>query len=287
MKEMMSRKGIVFDIKQLAVFDGPGIRTTVFLKGCPMRCQWCHNPEGLSVKPELMVSQNGCLHCKKCEDICKSPENCILCGDCVRACPLHLRKICGTAMDAKELARKLRKDKDFFEANEGGITISGGEPTMQPEFLLELLQELKGIHRAIETCGYCDEAIFREILGHLELVIMDIKLVDDTLHQHYTRRSNQKILKNLQQVKDSGLPFLIRVPLIPGVNDTEQNLRDTAELLKGSKNLIRVELLPYHQTAGAKYSMVGKEYAPEFDPGQAVHARTEIFEKVGICCKVL
>lgn len=283
----MSKKGIVFDIKQLAVFDGPGLRTTVFLKGCPLRCQWCHNPEGLSVKQELMVSGNGCRQCGKCKEVCTHPESCVVCGKCVRACPLHLRKICGTEMEASVLAAKLKKDKAFFEANEGGVTVSGGEPTMQPEFLLELLENLEGVHRAIETCGYCQEEIFRKVLENLELVIMDIKLVDDELHKKYTKRSNQMILHNLSILKESGKPFIIRVPLIPGVNDTEKNMKDTADLLADCKNLVRVELLPYHQTAGAKYSMVGKEYQPEFDTERAVQEMPEIFENAGITCKVL
>jgi len=283
----MGTKGIVFDIKQMAVFDGPGIRTTVFLKGCPLRCQWCHNPEGLSVKKELMVSPNGCLKCGKCKEACSHPEDCIVCGDCIRACPLHLRKVCGVEYEAAALAKKLLRDKAFLEANGGGITISGGEPTAQPEFLLELLEEINGMHRAIETCGYCDEAVFREVLKHLEYVMMDIKHTDPEVHRHYTGKSNDKILCNLEILKESGKPFVIRVPLIPGVNDSHENMEATAQLLKGTQNLERVELLPYHQTAGAKYGMVGRRYRPEFDPERNVQSFPEVFEDYGIKCKVM
>lgn len=283
----MGKKGVIFDIKQMAVFDGPGIRTTVFFKGCPLRCQWCHNPEGLSVKPELMVSPNGCLKCGKCREVCPHPEGCISCGTCIRACPLHLRKICGTEYEAEVLAKKLLRDKAYLEANRGGITVSGGEPTSQPEFLLELLEKLKGMHRAIETCGYCEEELFRQVLAKLEFVMMDIKHTDPKVHQHYTGKDNAKILRNLEILKESGKPFVIRVPLIPGVNDTEENLSETARLLVNAENLVRVELLPYHQTAGAKYGMVGRKYRPEFDTERAVAAMPEIFEKYGVPCKVL
>ena len=283
----MGKKGVIFDIKQMAVFDGPGIRTTVFLKGCPLRCQWCHNPEGLSVEKELMVSQNGCLQCGQCQEVCEHPNGCVLCGACIRACPLHLRKICGIEMEAEQLAKKLLKDKAFLEANQGGITVSGGEPTSQPEFLLELLKQLQGIHRAIETCGYCEEALFREVLNHLEFVMMDIKHTDSKIHQHYTGKDNAKILKNLQILKESGKPFVIRIPLIPGINDTRENLEETAKLLVDAKNLFRAELLPYHQTAGAKYGMVGRKYRPEFDTERSIQILPEIFEHYGIPCKVL
>ena len=279
--------GTVFDIKQLAVFDGPGIRTTVFFKGCPLRCRWCHNPEGLAFAPQLMVSSQGCTHCRRCRDVCPSPGNCIRCGRCVTACPMHLRKICGTAYTAKELAGKLRKDELIFQMNGGGVTLSGGEPAAQPEFLLELLKELEGIHRAIETCGYCRPETFHKILSQLDYVIMDIKLADRRQHTFWTGKSNEWILENLKQVKASGRPFVIRVPLIPGVSDTKENLEAVAELIRGAKNLERLELLPYHRTAGAKYGMVDLEYHPGFDEEQEVNVPEGISEAFEIPVRVL
>lgn len=280
-------KGTVFDIKQMSVFDGPGIRTTVFLKGCPLRCQWCHNPEGLSFKPQLMVSGNGCLHCGKCREACKHPEHCILCGDCVRACPLHLRKICGVEMEAEELAEKILKDRDYLQKLNGGVTFSGGEPTAQAEFLLECLKKLSGVHRAIETSGYCEPEKFREILTELDYIIMDIKLVDKRMHKHYTGVDNQKILVNLEQLKSSGKPFKIRIPVIPGVNDSRENFAATAGLLTDTETLETVELLPYHQTAGAKYEMVGSRYQPEFDTQKAPDLNELPFRELGVPCKCI
>ena len=283
----MSATGVIFDIKQLAVFDGPGIRTTVFMKGCPLRCRWCHNPEGLSFKPQLMVSDNGCRHCGKCISICKHPEHCIACGECIRVCPVHLRRIAGTVYTAKELAAKLLKDRVIFEMNGGGITLSGGEPTSQPEFVLELLQRTRVLNRAIETCGYCNPKTFAAILEELDFIQMDLKLIDDSMHRKWTGRSNETILENFRQVKASGKPFIIRVPLIPGVNDTSENLSATAALLTDASGLQRVELLPYHKTAGAKYSMIGNIYDPGFDPEQPVNKDSSAFDALGIPCMTL
>ena len=180
----MSAEGVIFDIKQFAVFDGPGIRTTVFLKGCPLRCMWCHNPEGLSFQPQLMVSQNGCIHCGRCKAVCKHLDHCVLCGDCVRACPNRLRKICGDRISAEALAHKLLRDKEYLSGEGGGVTFSGGEPCGQPEFLLECLDRLSEMHRAIETSGYCSPEIFGKIIQRLDYIIMDLKLMDEKEHIH-------------------------------------------------------------------------------------------------------
>lgn len=281
-------KGTIFDIKQLSVFDGPGIRTTIFLKGCPLRCQWCHNPEGLSPKPQLMVSHNACTHCGKCKLVCTNPKHCISCGKCIRACPLRLRKIAGTIYEADELVQKILKDKDYLISMNGGITFSGGEPTMQADFLLECLQKLSSINRAIETSGFCLPDRFYKILQEVDFILMDIKLFDDDKHLAYTGVSNKIILENLEQVKQSGKPFIIRIPVIPGVNDDRENFQNTASLLIGAtKNLQRVELLPYHQTAGAKYSMVKLNYTPKFNTAKKPNLDISIFEKLGISCKCL
>ena len=279
--------GTIFDIKQFAVFDGPGIRTTVFLKGCPLRCEWCHNPEGLSFSPQLMISKNACIHCGSCIAACPTPSACTVCGKCVRACPLGLRKICGKILDAAELAEKLMKDRDYLEKQGGGVTFSGGEPTAQGEFLLECLDLLSPMHKAIETSGYCDPDLFREIIGRLDYVIMDIKHSDDALHRRYTKVSNQKILYNLEQLKKSGKPFRIRIPVIPGVNDSEENYKKIAVLLADAENLETVELLPYHQTAGAKYEMVGMDYSPSFDQSALPFLDTAVFAGFHVPCKVI
>ena len=280
---------MVFDIKEFAVFDGPGIRTTVFLKGCPLRCQWCHNPEGLSFHRELMVSKNGCLHCGRCEKSCiyGGYKNCRLCGKCVSACPLRLRKICGQEYTSQELVQRLKKDEEFLKKNNGGVTFSGGEAFSQPSFLKEVLLKLPDMHKAVETSGYFSPVLFRELTDLLELFIMDIKLAEEELHRIYTGVSNRQILENLDYLKQGKKPFIIRVPLIPGVNDTDDNLRHTAELLADARGLEGVELLPYHTTAGAKYGMVGREYRPAFDTMGSIHENVGIFQDHGIPCRVL
>lgn len=283
----MSNKGTVFDIKQLAVFDGPGARTTVFLKGCPLHCMWCHNPEGLSPEPQLMVSKNSCTHCGKCKAVCPSPDHCILCGACIKVCPNNLRKVCGVQYTPEQLAAILLKDKDYLEMMGGGVTFSGGEPTMQADFVLETVSLLKGMHCAVETCGFCAPETFRNVIEAMDYIMMDLKLIDPELHKKYTRVDNAPILRNLEQLKASGKSFRIRIPVIPGVNDTEENFTATAKLLQGCDTLEKVELLPYHKTAGAKYSMVEMEYLPEFDINAQPNLDLELFESFGIRCSRL
>ena len=281
------QEGTIFDIKQMAVFDGPGLRTTVFFKGCPLRCQWCHNPEGLNPYPQLMVSHHSCRRCGRCRAVCTHPDGCVNCFSCIPVCPLQLRKKAGTVYTSEELAKKLLKNKEILEMNGGGITFSGGEPTMQADFLLEVTDLLEGMHTAIETCGYCKEEVFLRVTDRLDFVMMDIKLADAEKHKKYTGVDNAPILRNLENLKRSGKPFVIRVPLIPGVNDTEENLTATAELLAGAEHLQKVELLPYHQTAGAKYEMLNKEYAPDFDTEREVNKMTSCFTDRQIPCSVL
>lgn len=281
----MSAEGIIFDIKQFAVFDGPGIRTTVFLKGCPLRCMWCHNPEGLSVKPQIMRSENGCLHCGNCWKIMESPETYVDQPDCIRVCPKHLIRICGTKITAEKLAEKLEKDRAFLKNAGGGVTFSGGEPFLQPAFLIECLERLSDLHRCIETSAFTEPEIFQKAVSLLDYVIVDLKLFDEQKHLYYTGQSNQRILQNINLLKHAGKPFRIRIPVIPGVNDDPENYEKTAAFLRDAENLDFVELLPYHTTAGAKYLMLGMEYKPQFEEGAAPAMREEIFREAGIACK--
>lgn len=278
--------GTIFDIKEFAVFDGPGMRQTVFFKGCPLRCNWCHNPEGLCMQPQLMVSTASCSDCGKCRAVC-SHETCIACGECVAVCPLRLRRIAGEAVTSDELVKRIRKNADYYARYGGGVTFSGGEPLMQASFLLEVLKKIPDLHRAIETSGYCDPAVFREVVQNLDYVMMDLKIIDDQKHRHYTGVSNEKILKNARQLCDGKTSFVIRIPVIPGVNDDEENYRSTAAFLQGASALLKVELLPYHKTAGAKYSMLGMEYQPDFDPNRLVRTSAKLFEEYGIRCEIL
>lgn len=248
-------KGVIFDIKEMAVHDGPGIRTTVFFKGCPLRCKWCHNPEGLSSKPQLMYKEARCVKCGRCVTKCSHPE-CQPFGRCIHICPQNCLEIAGRTVDAKELAKELKQNANILGDSFGGFTFSGGEPLSQPEFLTALMNNLKDYHLCIETSGYAEKAVFERIINKLDFVIMDIKLADSELHKKYTGVSNEKILDNFSVLKKSGKTYLIRTPLIPGITDTKENL-DAIKKLIGTSDW---EQLPYNKMAGAKYKMLGMSF---------------------------
>lgn len=252
--------GVIFDIKEFALHDGPGVRTTVFFKGCPLRCVWCHNPEGLSTKPQLMTKETRCLHCGSCRVSC-SHEECRPFGRCIYACPEALISVCGREITADDLFARLMKDAGFLTESEGGITFSGGEPLLQQEFLCEMLDRLKkaGVHTAIETCGHAQPEIFQKAAGKADLVIMDLKIADDALHRKYTGVGNGWILVNAAWLKASGKAHIFRTPLIPGITDTEENLAAIKAIAGDSEH----ELLPYNELAGAKYPMLGETFPYE------------------------
>ncbi len=277
---------MIFDIKEFAVYDGPGVRTTVFMKGCPLRCKWCHNPEGLEKKRQLMVSTAACKHCGACKTVCEH-ETCVACGNCISMCKGGLRRLCGEEIAPEELAKRISRDKNLWEQTGGGVTFSGGEPLLQWEFVKETLGHLPGVHALIETSGFAPAEIFSDAVDTLSMVIMDLKHMDSAAHEHWTGQKNERILANAKVLLESDTPCVIRVPLIPGVNDSAENLRATAEFVQGAKNLLRVELLPYHKTAGAKYEMAGMTYAPDFDTDQAPNADKTYFEELGVPVIVL
>ena len=248
--------GVIFDIKEMAVHDGPGIRTTVFFKGCPLRCLWCHNPEGLTSKPQLMYKESRCLHCGLCRIPCTHPE-CQPFGRCLHACPDNLLSVTGRAVSAEKLAVELKKSAEPLGDNFGGFTFSGGEPLMQPEFLLSLAEELKGFNLCIETSGYAQPDIFTSVIEKLDFIIMDIKLANTETHKKYTGVGNETILANFEALKKSGKPYLIRTPLIPSITDTKENLSAIREIIGKSD----WEQLPYNTMAGAKYRMLGMKYS--------------------------
>lgn len=247
--------GTIFDIKEMAVHDGPGIRTTVFFKGCPLRCRWCHNPEGLSFEPQLMYKEIRCIDCKSCQRECEH-EECKPFGRCIHSCPENCLEIAGRKVNTKELATELKESAYILGDSFGGFTFSGGEPLAQPEFLLELIEELKDYHLCIETSGYCDGKTFKAVIEKLDFIIMDIKLADFKTHKEYTGVGNDKIISNFEILKNSGKPFLIRTPLIPNITDTKKNLEEIKKIIGDSK----WEKLPYNAAAGAKYIMLGMEY---------------------------
>lgn len=261
--------GTIFDIREFTVHDGPGPRITVFLKGCPLRCRWCHNPEGLSAARQLLYKKNFCTHCGACMQPCTHPE-CRPFGRCVHACANGCLSIAGEEISAERLAQRLRGRGEILKRMDGGITISGGEPMLQAEFVCELAERLGSLHKAIQTSGYADLKTYQNVIGRMDYVMQDIKLADTQEHIRYTGVSNARILENIAWLKRSGKEFVFRIPLIPGITDTEQNLSAAAKITED----FRTELLPYNPLAGAKYPMLGMEY-----PLSAEENRREVVTK--------
>ena len=209
----------VFSIEEFSVYDGPGIRTSVFLKGCPLNCNWCHSPEGKSYQNISLRSPNGCLHCNRCVDICPfKREKCIGCGKCIDVCPRNLIRMSAIDYEMDDIVKKLLKNGDVLNMNGGGITISGGEPLFQIDATLELVKKLKGkTNVALQTCGYGDSEKFKEIIKNLDLVLFDMKIMNKEKAKKLEGIDNSLIFKNLEILKDSNVKFIIRIPLIPGV----------------------------------------------------------------------
>lgn len=282
------KQATVFSIEEFSVYDGPGIRTTVFFKGCPMRCNWCHNPEGLLPKIEVVKSPNGCLRCGACEEVCQNKDECIACGKCISVCPRGLIRFSGVVYTVEELFLKLQKNAEYLKQCGGGVTFSGGECLLYADFLHDLISGLKeiGVHTAIQTSGYAEESQFMKVLSVVDYVMFDLKIMDREQAIRYTGRSNELILKNFGHLKESGVPFMVRTPLIPSVTDTKENLTAIAERIKDS-GAIGIELLPYNKMSGSKYTMAGIEYRPEFDEQAEVNADTDLFLRYGIKVKIM
>ena len=255
-------KATIFDIERNSYVDGPGIRTTVFFKGCNLRCAWCHNPESQSPKPQMMFYKNKCTGCGKCREKCpNSMEKCDLCGKCTVYCPHDAREICGKEYTVDEVVREILKDKAFYEASGGGVTFSGGECMLQIDFLEDLLKECQknGIHTAVDTAGYVPFEQFEQILPYTELILYDIKCFDSEKHKQYTGVGNELILENLKRLLATDKSVWIRIPIIPTVNDTEEEIRNIRSFLLSCGTPEKVELLPYHAMGEHKYAAIGKK----------------------------
>ena len=279
-------QGVVFSIEEFSVYDGPGIRTTVFLKGCPLRCTWCHNPEGQNAYPEIIKSPNGCIGCHQCEDGSEIKDGQLVYREkSIQNCPMGLLRFSGEIITLHELCERILRNKQLLQS--GGVTFSGGEPLMQSEFLFSCLHELKGkVHTAIQTSGYCDPGTFTKAVELADYFLFDIKLISETLHRQYTGVSNANILKNLAYLASHSNDFVVRIPLIPDVTDTDENIRAIVNVLKQNR-IQYVELLPYNKMAGGKYKMLGREYCPCFDEHKVVKIPEKIFKENGIEFQVL
>lgn len=261
---------IISDIKRFAVHDGDGIRTTVFLKGCPLKCVWCHNPEGIGFKPQLAYYESKCIGCGECASFCpakaqKLTENghvfdrvlCIACGKCESVCLGEALKFYGKEMTPQALLPLLLEDRDFYEASGGGVTLSGGECLCHADFCAELLVLLKqeGIHTAVDTCGFVSKETLNKVLPYTDAFLYDIKAMDEDVHIHCTGRSNKQILENLVYLDSCGKDIEIRIPYVPGFNDDQ--IHKIAAFLKNLNHVKAVKVLPYHNYAGSKYAALG------------------------------
>jgi pyruvate formate lyase activating enzyme len=295
--------GMIFDIKKYSINDGPGIRTTVFLKGCPLDCWWCHNPESKSLKPELMYRANRCKLCAECVSACPLGAisvssvgktdwaKCDNCGLCAETCYNGARELLGREMTVADVMREIERDVPFFDQSKGGVTFSGGEPLLQRKFLAEVLKACRAhdIHTVVDTSGFASWDAFESIRDYVNLFLYDLKSMDDEKHKKYTGVSNQLILENLGKLSVAGAACVVRIPLIPGVNDGEDNLVESGKFLASLRNVQSVDLMGYHDIAQGKYEALGMEYRlPETKAplAESMQAAAKLLEDFGLKVKV-
>ena len=248
-------QGTIFNIQRFCVNDGPGIRTTVFLKGCPLSCVWCHNPESQRFEPEILFYKDKCTGCGRCRGITAADKDFV--------CFNGAKEICGKTVTADEVTAEVLKDKPFYENSGGGVTLSGGEPLAQYDFSLELLQKAKenGIHTAVETCGYAERSKILEIAKYIDLFLFDCKETDPELHKEYTGFDNKVILENLKALSDAGSKIILRCPIIPGFNDRAEHFKRISETANKFSGIEHIEIEPFHPLGESKYSALGRKYA--------------------------
>lgn len=265
------KSGIVFNIQKFCIHDGDGIRTCVFLKGCALRCIWCHNPESFEKKPTLSYDENKCSLCGRCIDVCQSRavengilnvdrKKCLKCGKCTDICLNNANEIIGREMTASEVVDEVIKDKMFYDASGGGVTVTGGEPSYQAEFTLEILSLLKtaGVSVAVETCGTGSREFYEKVADLGTTFLYDIKCIDPSLHRNLTSADNTKIISNLQYLMDRGADIIIRMPLVPGCNDGDEEIERLAMFLNKNSGRFRyAEIMPYHSLGAAKSEKIG------------------------------
>jgi pyruvate formate lyase activating enzyme len=258
----LETKGLVFDIKKYAIHDGPGIRTTVFFKGCPLQCQWCHNPESRKADMEFGFRDNRCLRCGQCVDACPNEaislngnrpvtdiEICRLCGECIDACLAGAREIIGEEMTVSEVMAEVERDIIFYDQSGGGVTFSGGEPLMQPDFLLALLNQCRqqNIHTAVDTSCYAEPEIVDSVVKKTDLFLCDLKHMDNDMHERFASVGNDLILENIRLISQAGKKIVIRIPVIPGFNDDPANIEATGEFAASLQGVDRIDILPLNR----------------------------------------
>ena len=300
--------GRIFDIKRFALHDGPGTRVTVHLKGCSLACLWCHNPEGISGMPQLLVRPDLCFACGKCVGVCThnavylhegrittNRQNCVACGVCASLCPANAKEICGIDMSAADTAKAVLKDESFFHSDEpgnrGGVTLSGGEPLGQPEFCVALLDLLgqQGIHRVIDTSGNVPEEVICKAAEQCELFLYDLKQMDTVKHRDYTGAGNELILSNLKKISQMGSKIQLRLPFIPGLNTDDENINAVADMAANLDGITGINILPYHKAAADKHRRWGMPYGlgniSEPSEAELLHAR-DLFVKKGLAAVI-
>jgi pyruvate formate lyase activating enzyme len=293
----------IFNIQKFSVHDGPGIRTTVFFKGCPLKCMWCHNPESQNITTQILYDRDKCVLCGTCEKICPKKaikiENNILttdeakcdcCGQCVIYCIQGARQIAGKEYTVDEVVKEVLKDRVFYEKSNGGVTLSGGEPLIHIDFVEELLKKLKdnNIHTAVDTCGAVSFDNLKRAARYTDVFLYDIKLMDDEKHLEFTGMSNKLILDNLKKLSEIHKNINIRMPIIEGVNGNEEHIIETIRFIEGL-NISKVNLLPYHDIAKHKYKKLGKVYEDDRmskPSNEKMQKFKEMFENKGYKAKI-
>lgn len=295
-------EGVLFNIQRYSLHDGPGIRTIPFFKGCPLACKWCSNPESQRPQPELIYKKNDCIRCGKCIEVCPqnalSPSNpsfvdrsrCVQCGECTKVCPTQALEMKGKRMTVNDVIRELQKEENLFRRSGGGVTLSGGEPLAQPEFARELLKacKAKGWHTAIETTGFTTKEVVEDVFPWIDLALTDIKAINPSVHEQNTGVNNSRILENLLRISFI-TKVIVRIPLVPGVNDNEEEIRSIAEFAKLMSGVDTIHLLPYHTFGENKYNLLGRIYPMGNTPSLAenkIENLKKMIESMGFHCHI-